>query len=119
MPIIASIPQDECQKMRKLIHKTRDKNYSRRLTALLMLNGGLTVTYVAKILHDACSSVNRWVEWFTLYGLEGLKSLSAGRLVVWDLTPLYNLLLFLLQQSPRVRLSLLSLESWAHDSYPQ
>ncbi|PQQ25635.1 IS630 family transposase, partial [Photorhabdus hindustanensis] len=48
MPIIAPIPQNECQKMRKLIHKTRDKNYSRRLTALLMLNEGLTVTYVAK-----------------------------------------------------------------------
>ncbi len=81
MPIIAPIPQDECQKMRKLIHKTRDKNYSRRLTALLMLNEGLTVTYVAKTLHAARSSVNRWVEWFTLYGLEGLKSLPAGDLL--------------------------------------
>ncbi len=99
MPIIAPIPQNECQKMRKLIHKTRDKNYSRRLTALLMLNEGLTVTYVAKTLHAARSSINRWVEWFTLYGLEGLKSLPAGRPVVWELTPLYSLLLFLLQQS--------------------
>ncbi len=101
MPIIAPIPQNECQKMRKLIHKTRDKNYSRRLTALLMLNEGLTVTYVAKTLHAARSSVNRWVEWFTLYGLEGPKSLPAGRPAVWELTPLYNLLLFLLQQSPQ------------------
>ncbi|WP_391528947.1 IS630 family transposase [Photorhabdus akhurstii] len=101
MPIIAPIPQNECQKMRKLIHKTRDKNYSRRLTALLMLNEGLTVTYVAKTLHAARSSINRWVEWFTLYGLEGLNSLPAGRPAVWDLTPLYSLLLFLLQQSPQ------------------
>ncbi len=101
MPIIAPIPQDECQKMKKLIHKTRDKDYSRRLTALLMLNEGLTVTAVAKTLRAARSSVNRWIGWFTLYGLEGLKSLPAGRPAVWELTPLYNILLFLLQQSPQ------------------
>ncbi|MBA0018613.1 IS630 family transposase, partial [Xenorhabdus nematophila] len=48
MPIITSIPYDECQKMKKLIHKTRDKDYARRLTALLLLNEGVTVTKVAK-----------------------------------------------------------------------
>ncbi len=66
-----------------------------------MLNEKLTVTYVAKTLHAARSSINRWVEWFTLYGLEGLKNLLVGRPAVWDLTPLYNLLLCVLQQSPR------------------
>ncbi|WP_233450863.1 helix-turn-helix domain-containing protein, partial [Xenorhabdus nematophila] len=70
MPIITSIPYDECQKMKKLIHKTRDKDYARRLTALLLLNEGVTVTKVAKILHAARSSVNRWVKGFRLYGLE-------------------------------------------------
>ncbi|CEF32441.1 transposase (fragment) [Xenorhabdus nematophila str. Websteri] len=65
--------------MKKIIHKTRDKDYSRRLTALLMLNEGATVTKVAKTLHAARSSVNRCVKWFRLYGLEGLKSLPADR----------------------------------------
>ncbi|CEK21586.1 transposase [Xenorhabdus nematophila AN6/1] len=87
--------------MKKLIHKTRDKDYSRRLTALLLLNEGVTVTKVAKILHAARSSVNRWVKGFRLYGLEGLNSLPAGRPAVWDLTPLDNILFFLLQQSPQ------------------
>ncbi len=70
-----------------------------------MLNEGLTVTYVAKTLRAARFSINRWVEWFKLYGLEGAKSLPA----VWDLTPLtplYNLLAI----PSGVRLSSLSLE---------
>ncbi|SFU96552.1 IS630 family transposase [Xenorhabdus koppenhoeferi] len=78
MPIITSIPHDKCQKMKKLIHKTRDKDYARRLTALLLLNEGVTVTKVAKILHAARSSVNRWVKGFRLYGLEGwINTISA------------------------------------------
>jgi hypothetical protein len=38
MPIIAPIPRDERRLMQKAIHKTRDKNYARRLTAMLMLH---------------------------------------------------------------------------------
>ncbi|KAB7536387.1 IS630 family transposase, partial [Klebsiella pneumoniae] len=40
MPIIAPIPRDERRLMQKAIHKTRDKNYARRLTAMLMLHRG-------------------------------------------------------------------------------
>jgi hypothetical protein len=39
MPIIAPIPRDERRLMQKAIHKTRDKNYARRLTTMLMLHG--------------------------------------------------------------------------------
>ncbi len=35
MPIIAPIPRDERRLMQKAIHKTHDKNYARRLTAML------------------------------------------------------------------------------------
>ncbi|MCT8342697.1 IS630 family transposase [Photorhabdus kleinii] len=101
MPIIAPIPRNERQQMKKLIHKTRDKDYARRLMVLLMLHEGHTVTHVAKTLHAARSSVNRWIHWFTLYGLEGLKSLPAGRPIVWNLAPLYPLLSFSLQHSPQ------------------
>ena len=37
MPIIASISRTERRKMQKTIHKTKDKNHARRLTAMLML----------------------------------------------------------------------------------
>ncbi|MGL9724792.1 MAG: IS630 family transposase, partial [Sodalis sp. (in: enterobacteria)] len=40
MPIITPIPHDERRLMQKAIHKTRDKNYARRLTAMLMLHRG-------------------------------------------------------------------------------
>ncbi|MBZ7178444.1 hypothetical protein FMK65_28300 [Klebsiella variicola] len=36
--------------MQKAIHKTRDKNYARRLTAMLMLHRGERVSHVARTL---------------------------------------------------------------------
>lgn len=40
MPVIAPISRDERRLMHKAIHKTHDKNYARRLTAMLMLHRG-------------------------------------------------------------------------------
>ncbi|EDE2173598.1 helix-turn-helix domain-containing protein, partial [Salmonella enterica] len=75
MPIIAAIPDEERLFMRKEAQQTRDKNYARRLIAMLMLHQGMTVTEVAKMLCAARSSIGRWINWFTLHGVEGLKSL--------------------------------------------
>ncbi|RCG90651.1 homeo-like domain protein [Enterobacter hormaechei] len=61
--------------MKKTIHKTRDKNHARRLTAILMLHRGSRVSDVARTLCCARSSIGRWINWLTLYGIEGLKSL--------------------------------------------
>ncbi|EOG4600328.1 IS630 family transposase, partial [Klebsiella pneumoniae] len=47
MPIIAPIPRGERRLMQKAIHKTRDKNHARRLTAMLMLHRGERVSDVA------------------------------------------------------------------------
>jgi transposase len=65
--------------MQKAIHKTKDKNLARRLTAMLMLHRGNTVSHVARTLCCARSSVGRWIKWFTLFGAEGLTSLPAAR----------------------------------------
>jgi transposase len=62
--------------MQKTIHKTRDKNHARRLTAMLMLHGVSRVSDVARTLCCARSSVGRWINWFTTVGIEGLKSLT-------------------------------------------
>ncbi len=70
MPIIAPIPRDERRLMQKAIHKTRDKNYARRLTAMLMLHRGERVSHVARTLCCARSSIGRWINWFTLSGAE-------------------------------------------------
>ncbi len=48
MPIIAPIPRDERRLMQKAIHKTHDKNYARRVTAMLMMHRGCRVSDVAR-----------------------------------------------------------------------
>ena len=72
MPIIAPISLDERHLMQKAIHKTHDKNYARRLTAMLILHRGDRVSDVARTLCCARSSVGCWVNWFTQSGVEGL-----------------------------------------------
>ncbi len=69
--------------MQKTIHKTKDKKTARpRLTAMLMLHRGDTVNYVARTLCCALLSIRRWINWFTLSGVEGLKSLPSGQEVL-------------------------------------
>lgn len=50
MPIIASIARDERRLMQKASHKTHDKNYARRLTAMLMPHRGDRVSVVPRTL---------------------------------------------------------------------
>lgn len=59
MPIIAAIPDEERQLMRKEAQQTRDENHARRLIAILMLRQGMAVTEVARTLCPARSSVGR------------------------------------------------------------
>lgn len=101
MPIIAAIPDEERRLMRKEAQQTRDKNHSRRLIAILMLHRGMTVTDVARLLCAARSSVGRWVNWFTLHGVEGLKSLKPGRSPRWPVADILHTLPLLIQRSPQ------------------
>lgn len=83
MPIIAPISRDERRLMEKTIHKMRDKNQARRLTVMLMLSKGASVSEVSRTLCCARSSIGRWINWFTLCGTEGLVSLRPGRERKW------------------------------------
>lgn len=65
--------------MQKTIHKTHDKNYARRLPAMLMLHRGDRISDVARTFCHAHSSLGRWINGVTQSGVEGLKSLPAGR----------------------------------------
>ena len=100
MPIIAPIPRSERRLIQKAIHKTCDKNYARRLTAMLMLHRGDRVSDVARMLCCARSSVGRWINWFTLSGIEGLKSLPAGRSRRWPFEHICTLLRELIKHTP-------------------
>ncbi len=79
MSIIAPILRAERRRIEKTIHKTKCKDHVRRLSSILMLAKGNSVTYVASSLAAARSSINRWIEWYTECGIEGLQSLTSGR----------------------------------------
>ncbi len=100
MPIIAPIPDTERCLMQKTIHKTDDKNHARRLTAILMLHRGDTVSDVARTLCCARSSVGLWINWFTFYGPKGLKSLPSGRGRCWPFEHICTLFRQLIKHSP-------------------
>ncbi|RRO04729.1 IS630 family transposase [Pectobacterium aquaticum] len=101
MPIIAAIPDEERRLMRKEAQQTHDKNHARRIIAMLMLHRGMTVTEVANTLCAARSSVGRWINWFTLHGIEGLKSLKPGRAPRWPVADILQALPLLVQRSPK------------------
>ncbi len=100
MSSIAPIPRNERRLMKKTIHKTHDKNHARRLTAILMLHRGYRVSDVARTLCCARSSIGRWINWLTLYGIEGLKSLPPGRGRRWPFEQICVLLHQLVKRSP-------------------
>jgi transposase len=86
--------------MQKTVYKPKDKNHSRRLTAMLMLQRGDTVSHVARTLCFARSPTGRWINWFTLSGAEGLKSLPSGRGRRWPFEHICALLRELIKHSP-------------------
>lgn len=100
MPIITPISRTERRLMQKAIHKTRDKNHARRLTAMLMLHRGERVSDVARTLCCARSSVGCWINWFTLSGAQGLVSLPAGRGCQWPYEHICALLRQLVKHTP-------------------
>lgn len=100
MAIKALIPRTERRLMQKTIYKTKHKNHARRLTAMLMLHRGDTVSHVARTLCSTRSSIGRWINWFTLSGVEGLKSLPSGRGRRWLFEHICALLHELVKHSP-------------------
>ncbi|WP_370630269.1 transposase, partial [Xenorhabdus sp. PB61.4] len=64
--------------MKKIVQKTSDKNYARRIMGILLLGKTHSVPQVARILCCAESSVWRWLKKFREQGWAGLQSLPAG-----------------------------------------
>jgi len=43
----------------------------------------------------------RWINWFTLHGVEGLKNLKTGRAQRWPVADILKILPLLVQRSPQ------------------
>jgi transposase len=68
---------------------------------MLMLHHGQSLSYVAKTLCAARSSISRWIHWFTLFGIEGLKNLPTGRQKKGPVKVMLRMLDLLVQRSPQ------------------
>ena len=78
--MILTLPDhDERRRIINKMHRTKDKDLCRRLNAILLLADGHSVSAVSRLTAAARSSINRWVNWYTLFGLEGLESEPRGR----------------------------------------
>lgn len=100
MPIIAPIPCDKRYLMIEALHTTDDKLHLRRLNAILLLEQSYKVSHVAKMLYCARSSVVRWINLFTVGGMEALRSLTPGRERRWSRERICGLVSDLLDFSP-------------------
>ena len=93
--------RSERRRIIHLIHRTKDKEHCRRLNAILLLADGHSVSAVSRLTAAARSSINRWVNWYTECGLEGLESEPRGRKAVLPFTQIAGLLWLLVQLSPQ------------------
>ncbi|CAM4042628.1 Integrase core domain protein [Vibrio aerogenes CECT 7868] len=100
--MILTLPdRAERRRIIKKMHKTKDKDHYRHLNAILLLADGQTVTKVSLLLAAARSSVNRWIHWYTEYGLKGLESLSRGRTSVLPFVQIAAILKTLIEINPQ------------------
>ena len=93
------------------MHRTKDKISAGGSAPSCSLLDGHSVSAVSRLTAAAQSSINRWVNWYTLYGLEGLESEPRGRKPVLPFAHISGLLQLLIQLSPTgARISALALE---------
>ncbi|MAB17876.1 MULTISPECIES: IS630 family transposase [unclassified Arsukibacterium] len=76
---IAFLYGAETRRLKKIVHKTRDKDLCRRANAVLLVLKGETKSQVARVLQAGRSSVNRWITWYDAAGIDGLKTKGVGR----------------------------------------
>lgn len=101
MAILTPICRAERKRMQKLIHKTKDKHFARRIIAMLMLHQGQSITAVHHATGAARSSIGRWLDWYTQCGVDGLKSETPGRPAVLPIDPILLCLSLLIQLCPQ------------------
>ena len=99
---VTEIPRAVRRRLQRAMHKTRDKDYSRRALAILQLwaTGG-KVAKVATLLCAARSSVYRWRAHYEMYGETGVVPQRRGRCDYKANESLLEALHALLKVSPR------------------
>ena len=98
---IAFLYGAETRRLKKIIHKTRDRDLCRRANAVLLVLKGKTKSEVASLLQAGRSSLNRWLKWYDVAGVDGLKTKGVGRPVRLNRDFICGVLKILLKYTPR------------------
>ena len=93
---IALIDRAERRRLEKIVQRSKDKRFSRRANAILLIHSGQSRKRVAMLLSAARSSVNRWCKWYEESGVEGLKDAVHGKLASLPSDVIVRLLCFLI-----------------------
>lgn len=96
------LPRAERRRIEKIIHKTKDKEHARRLTAILMLHQGHTILSVHRLTAASRSSIQRWLSWYQECGISGLESKHVGAFVLCHIIKLASFLKCLFNFHPRI-----------------
>ena len=89
------------RRLKHAIQKGRDPATVRRATAILLVVSLGSVTEAAELVAAARSSVYRWLGWFELDDINGLRSANLGRPVTTLTEEVIELLQDLMESSPR------------------
>lgn len=98
---IAFLYGAETRRLKKIIHKTRDRDLCRRANAVLLVLKGKTKSEVASLLQAGRSSLNRWLKWYDVAGVDGLKTKGVGRPVRLNRDFICGVLKIFLKYTPR------------------
>jgi transposase len=91
----------ETRRLKKVIHKTRDKDLCRRANAVLLVLKETTKSEVARVFQAGRASANSCLTWYEVAGVDGLKTKGVDRLVRQPKAFIYKVLRLLLEQTPR------------------
>jgi len=100
MSRISLIDRPERRRLEKIVQRSKDKRFSRRTNAVLLVHKGHSRTDVAQLLNAARSSVNRWCKWYEEAGIDGLKDAAYGKPAYLPGDVIVQMLFLLVSWSP-------------------
>ncbi|QUN04495.1 IS630 family transposase [Shewanella yunxiaonensis] len=98
---ITLIDRAERRRLEKIVQRSKDKRFSRRANAVLLVHQGLSRQTVASLLSAARSSVNRGCSKYNELGINGLKDAELGKPPYLPGDAIVKLLHFLIPCSPQ------------------
>ena len=95
------IDRAERRSLQKILQRSKDKRFSRRANAVLLVHNGHSRSQVALLLSAARSSVNRWCKGYLESGIDGMKDVVQGKPAYLPGDAIVKLLYLLIHWTPQ------------------